>query len=119
MTLNHLDLAVPDVAIARDFFVAHLGFTCVETRGQNGLAILKDSLGLLLVLSRLQKEGPQTYPEGLHIGFHLPSDKDVVLLHERLAAAGVQVAAPRQLRGALGFYLTVPGGILVEIACRA
>jgi len=56
MRLNHIDLAVPDIAVARDFFETHLGFTHQQTLGQNGLSILRDEGGLVLVLSRLQRK---------------------------------------------------------------
>ena len=118
MRLNHLDLAVPDIAATRDFFEAHLGFTHLETRGQNGLAILRDETGLVLVLSRLRRDGAQTYPEGFHIGFHFPDEASVYGLYDRLSGAGVEASAPEVQRGALGFYFTAPGEILVEVACR-
>ena len=49
MKLNHLDLHAPNVAETRDFFCDHLGFTQIETRGADGLAILHDDAGLELV----------------------------------------------------------------------
>lgn len=52
MRLNHLDLHVPDVAAARDFFCNCLGLTEIETRGANGLAILHDDVGLELEIGR-------------------------------------------------------------------
>ena len=120
MRLNHLDLATPDLAATRDFFTAHLGFSLIETRGQDGLAILKDGTGLVLVLSRLRRTGAQTWPEGFHIGFHLESEAAVHALHARLVGTGVEIdAAPSIQRGALGFYFTAPGDIPVEVAYRA
>ncbi len=119
MRLNHLDLAVPDIAATRDFLEAHLGFIHLETRGQDGLSILKDEAGLVLVLSRLRRDGAQAYPEGFHIGFHLESEAAVHELHDRMVAAGVDIPGPPTVqRGALGFYFTAPGDILVEVACR-
>jgi catechol 2,3-dioxygenase-like lactoylglutathione lyase family enzyme len=119
MRLNHLDLAVPDVGATRDFFVQFLGFSHVQTLGQDGLAILRDDDGLTLVLSRLRRTGVQAYPDGFHIGFHLSDDESVVALHERLLAE-TTIAAPKPeiQRGALGFYFTAPGDILVEVASR-
>ena len=119
MRLNHLDLAVPDIAEARRFFETHLGFVHMQTLGQDGLAILKDAGGLVLVLSRRRRTGAQTYPDGFHIGFHFDTEAEVRDLHARLAAAGVDVPqAPSVQRGALGFYLHAPGEILVEVAHR-
>ena len=120
MRLNHLDLAVPDIAAARDFFETHLGFTHQQTLGQDGLSILRDEGGLVLVLSRRRRTGAQAYPDGFHIGFHLESEAAVHDLHARMTAAGVDIAAPPSVqRGALGFYVTAPGDILVEVAYRA
>lgn len=119
MRLNHLDLPVPDVAAARDFFADWLGFTPVETRGADGLAILRDTSGLVLVLSRLRRSGAQAMPEGFHIGFHLASEDEVTALHRRLLGAGVgDIAPPSMQRGAFSFYFEGPGAILVEVASR-
>jgi len=119
MRLNHIDLATSDLGATRDFFEAHLGFTHLETRGQNGLSILTDDVGLVLVLSRLQRDGAQTYPAGFHIGFHLESEAEVRGLYGRLAAAGHPMGPePSVQRGALSFYFTAPGEILVEVAYR-
>lgn len=119
MRLNHLDLAVPDVIASRDFFTAFLGFEHIETRGQGGLAVLKDSAGAVLVLSRLRRHGAQAYPEGFHIGFHLSRREDVLALHERLTEANaVTPSEPQVHRGAFSFYFTAPGGLLVEVAAH-
>ena len=119
MRLNHIDLAVPDIAAARDFFETHLGFTHQQTLGQNGLSILRDEGGLVLVLSRLQRKGAQAYPDGFHIGFLQESEAAVHGLYERMTEAGVDIPdSPRIQRGALGFYFTAPGDILVEVSYR-
>jgi catechol 2,3-dioxygenase-like lactoylglutathione lyase family enzyme len=120
MRLNHLDLAVPDIAATRDFFEAHLGFTHQQTLGQNGLSILRDDGGLVLVLSRRQRQGAQAYPDGFHIGFHLESEAAVQGLYDRMTGAGVDIPEPPSVqRGALGFYFIAPGDVLVEVAYRA
>lgn len=118
MRLNHLDLPVPDVAKARDFFTTWLGFTHERTLGRDGLCILRDGGDLVLVLSRLQADGPQAFPETFHIGFHLPSEQAVSDLYGALAAAGHADEPPAQGRGAFAFYFAAPGGILVEVAYR-
>lgn len=118
MRLNHLDLPVPDVAAARTFYVEHLGFTHIETLGQDGLAILRDADGLVLVLSRLRKTGAKHFPEGFHIGFHLAEAAAVHSLYARLEAAGVVEQPPSIQRGALSFYFLAPGEVLVEVAHR-
>jgi catechol 2,3-dioxygenase-like lactoylglutathione lyase family enzyme len=46
MQLNHLRLCVTDVAAAAAFFVEHFNFALVETRGNNGLAVLNGERGV-------------------------------------------------------------------------
>ena len=124
MRLNHLDLHVADVAKTRNFFVTHFGLRHLETRGDDGLAILQDNAGLELVISRpIAKLGGAdqtalgcvTY----HIGFLLPSRNEVDALYARLVVANVELAAaPRAMRGGWAFYVTAPGNILVEVSSR-
>lgn len=124
MHLNHLDLHVPDVAATRDFFRDNLGFAEVETRGDNGLAILNDGHGLELVISRpvakfggsdAVSTGVNTY----HIGFHQRTREAVDELFGRLHAVGAEMwGEPRELRGGYLFYCFAPGRILIEIGRR-
>jgi catechol 2,3-dioxygenase-like lactoylglutathione lyase family enzyme len=117
MHLNHLDLPMPDVAAARDFFVTHLGYMHVATRGQDALAILRDATGGVLVLSPLRPGGPQGFPEGFHIGFHLESRDAVDAMHARLSKADVELGhPPRSMRGGWMFYFKGPGDLLIEVA---
>jgi catechol 2,3-dioxygenase-like lactoylglutathione lyase family enzyme len=124
MYLNHLDLHVPDVAATRDFFVDHLSFLLVETKGANGLAILHDSQGLEVVISRpIAKLGSADTPtvgfNTYHIGFILPTREQVDGLYARLEAAGVCLGhPPSDVRGGWLFYCHAPGRILIEIAWR-
>ena len=119
MRLNHIDLPVPDVAATRDFFETWLGFTHERTLGQDGLSILRDDGGLVLVLSRLRRDEPQSWPVPFHIGFHLESQAAVSDVHARMAGGGLAVEPPALRHGAFAFYLTAPGDILVEVAHRA
>ena len=124
MRLNHLDLHVPDVAAARDFFVDVFGLKTIETRGRDGLVILNDDAGLELVLSRpiegfggadAISVGANTY----HIGFLLPEREQVDATYARLIGRGYEARhAPRVLRGGWLFYATGPGQILVEVGWR-
>jgi catechol 2,3-dioxygenase-like lactoylglutathione lyase family enzyme len=124
MRLNHLDLHVPDVAAARDFFVDIFGLTVVETRGQDGLAILNDDAGLELILSRPIEKfgGADTLTAGVntyHVGFILPERDQVDAVYQRLVAAGFEAwHEPRAIRGGWLFYAMGPGRILVEVGWR-
>ena len=117
MHLNHLDLSVPDVAAAAAFFADGFGFRVIDERGNHGMAILQGEHGFVLVLTRCA--APQ-YPKTFHIGFLLPSRQALMQAYDSVRDAGVDAAAPpAEMRGALLFYCRVPGGILVEVACRA
>jgi catechol 2,3-dioxygenase-like lactoylglutathione lyase family enzyme len=58
MRLNHLDLAVPDVASAATFFQAVFGFEEVEIRGRTGAMAVLSSDGFELVLTRIDERRP-------------------------------------------------------------
>ncbi|MDB5458242.1 MAG: hypothetical protein JWP92_3827 [Caulobacter sp.] len=119
MRLNHIDLPVRDITQTRAFFETHLDFVHVQTLGQNGLAILKDETGLVLVLSRWPKAADAAYPGGFHIGFLLESEAAVRARYARLLAAGVDLpGSPEHQRGGFQFYFEAPGPVLVEIGWR-
>lgn len=118
MNLNHLDLPVADVAETRAFFERYLGFTHERTLGEDGLSILRDEAGLVLVLSRQPSQGPQGFPRTFHIGFHLESEEAVDGLYGKLAEDGKATVPPTDQRGGYSFYFMAPGQILVEIGHR-
>ena len=120
MQLNHLDLPVPDVALAAAFFQTAFGFRCLESRGRDGMAILQGDGGFVLVLTRTRPTQPPQYPERFHLGFLLDSEQAVRDTWQRLADAGAHPPeAPRAMRGGFMFYCHAPGGILVEVSHRA
>ena len=120
MQLNHLDLPVPDVAATAAFFTTHFGFRLVETRGNNGFALLLGEDGFALVLTRRRAEAGPDFPDNFHIGFLVGSDAAVHDLHARLQAADVPDLPPvASQRGATLFYVHAPGGILVEVSHRS
>ena len=120
MQLNHLDLPVPDVAATAAFFTTHFGVRLVDTRGNNGFALLLGEGGFALVLTRRRTEGAQDYPDNFHIGFLLDSDAAVDAAPARLQAAGVTDLPPVSFqRGATLFYVHAPGAILVEVSHRS
>ncbi len=115
MRLNHVDLAVPDVVAAADFFVRGCDFSQVLRRDANEMVVLRAEDGFVLVLTAAS--APH-YPEGFHIGFLQPSDDAVHAAHARLAAAGFDAPAPAVSHGCLQFWVRAPGGIVVEISHR-
>jgi catechol 2,3-dioxygenase-like lactoylglutathione lyase family enzyme len=123
MRLNHMDLHVPDPVATAEFFVTYLGFRQVAVRANGGLIILADEAGLELVLSHaIAKFGSvdqsQTGLVSYHIGFIVESRETVDALHRRMATDGIELQAPREMRGGWLFYCYAPGRVLVEIGAR-
>ena len=58
MKLNHVNIAVPDVAATRAFFEDFFGLKCTETKGENVLSVLVDGEGFVLILSNFEKQSP-------------------------------------------------------------
>ena len=124
MHFNHLDIPVPDVAATRDFFVTHLDFKQINPRKpggavapgpRDGLAVLRDSEGAILVLSHAKSGRPPG--DGFHIGFHLKDRAGVDAAFARFGAGGVALGGPpHEIRGAYLFYCEAPGPVLVEVA---
>ncbi len=116
MKLNHIDLSVPDLPAAIDFFVTGFGFATVALRANDGMAILRGADGFGLVLTH---DPAPAYPCAFHIGFLQPSAQAVRAAYERVTSAGIATQGPpAESYGSLMFYCRVPGGILVEVSHR-
>jgi catechol 2,3-dioxygenase-like lactoylglutathione lyase family enzyme len=114
MKLNHIDLPVDDHVAARKFFETHFGFRCILARDR--LAVLRDDAGFALTLSALPAGERLSYPTGFHIGFNLREEQELRSAHERLVAAGVEIARPLARMGdAMTFQCTAPGALIVEL----
>ena len=117
MKLNHLNIAVPDVAATRSFFESFFGFRCVETKGQDVLSVLSDDHGFVLILSNFKKELVPEYPRDFHVGFLLRDGVDEVnRLYERMKSSGFEASPPKNFHGSWGFYVAAPGGFMVEVS---
>lgn len=114
MSLNHINLTVPDVSRSRAFFETYFGFRCVVGRGDT-LAVLIDESGFILTLSNFDKVEKVEYPGAFHIGFMQDSRERVDAIYRRLTADGFEAEPPREFHGAWTFYLNAPGGFLVEV----
>jgi lactoylglutathione lyase len=115
MTLNHVNLTVPDVKETRSFFEKYFGFRCIAERGQQALAVLRDESGFILTLNNFDKAKEVEYPGAFHVGFMQETREQVDEIHDRLKAGGFDAPAPREFHGAWTFYVTAPGGFLVEV----
>ncbi len=118
MTLNHLNLSVPDVGAASAFFADFFGLRRVPGKGREGVfAMLEDDAGLMLVLSNFSKDAGFDYPRDFHIGFSQESAAQVDALYERLAAAGYAMDhPPRKMWDAWRFYVRACDTLLVEVS---
>lgn len=116
MHLNHVDLSVPDLNAAADFFCKGFGFAIVNARIDDGMIIMKGDGPFIIALTRCAEP---VYPKDFHIGFLQESREALMKAYRQLVDAGIEVTSPpAEMYGALLFYCRVPGGILVEVAYR-
>lgn len=117
MQLNHINLCVPDVTNARQFFEKYFGFTCTAEKGEGIIAVLKGGDDFLLVLSKLRDNGTTLYPQDFHIGFMQQTQQQVLDIYNNLKAGGITVERePKKIRDSFGFYFMAPGNIMIEVA---
>jgi len=118
MKLNHLNLPVADVNIAREFFCNYLGFISVDEKLNDTLSILRntDNFTLVLMNNKLNEKGNSTYPDAFHFGFFVNNEAEVNAFYQKLQAGGVQLTQqPQRIRRTYGFYFHHQG-ILIEVA---
>ena len=112
MRLNHLNLTVTDVLVARDFLERYFGLRSMA--GNAGMAFLSDDDGFVLTLIKAGKATEVAYPGNFHVGFFVESDEIVDEVNSRLKDDGFDVAPPEQ-HHAYTFYVEAPGGFTVEL----
>jgi lactoylglutathione lyase len=115
MTLNHVNLVVPEVSKTREFFEKYFDFRCVAERGRDAIAVLVNDSGFVLTLSNFDKVDHVEYPGIFHIGFMQESSERVDEIHRRFVADGFEAEPPRKYHGAWTFYLHAPGGVMIEV----
>lgn len=125
MTVNHLNLTVPDPLATSAFLAKYFGLT--PGGGNAGIQMLRDDAGMVLTLIKArhedlgrEEEGTAAprgvrYPSSFHIGFIRPTEEDVNAIHARLRADGHGAPEPSVQHGAWTFYFTAPGGFTVEV----
>ena len=94
MRLNHLNLTVTDVLVARDFLERYFGLRSMA--GNAGMAFLSDDDGFVLTLMKAGKATEVAYPGNFHVGFFVESDEIVDEVNSRLKDDGFEVAPPEQ-----------------------
>jgi lactoylglutathione lyase len=115
MRLNHVNLTVPDVTKTREFFETYFGFRCVVEKGREALAVLIDESGFVLTLNNFDDAKEVQYPGAFHVGFMQETRERVDEIYASLKAGGFDAPPPKEFHGAWTFYLTAPGGFLVEV----
>ena len=119
-TLNHLNLSTSDIAGLADFFIQIFDFRVVDAGGAGNFVVMTSKGGFVLTLMKDKNLREKPYPAGFHVGFLQPNRGAVQHLHARIQAINLPVASPGLMRGStFGFYVQAPGGVLVEISCRA
>src|SRR4051794_40444917 len=106
MKLNHLTLAVPDVAEAASFLEKY--FALRSMGGNDKMAGLRDD-GLVLMLARIPRGSEVEYPHGFHVGFLQETEAEVDEINRRLKADGLDVPPPARLHGSWTFFFRSPG----------
>jgi lactoylglutathione lyase len=115
MKLNHLNLAVTDVAAAHQFLEKYFGLQSMGP-GNDSMAGLFDDNRMSVVLMKTGVADAK-YPRTFHIGFLQESEEKVNEIQQRLKKDGFDVPPPRRLHGAWAFYFQAPGGFTIEVAC--
>lgn len=112
MKVNHLHLMVPDVRATADFFERY--FDLRRAGGNAGLTVLNDDDGFVLTLMKAAARSSKEYPENFHVGFFVADEERVNAIHRRMRDDGLEVAEPSRAHS-YSFYVSAPGGFLVEI----
>ncbi|SFS20584.1 Glyoxalase/Bleomycin resistance protein/Dioxygenase superfamily protein [Granulicella pectinivorans] len=113
--LNHINLITTDVPALSHFFQAIFHFRVLTVRGKDELTVLEREGFILTLMLDKTVDGP-TYPGIFHIGFLQATRAEVLELLHQLRAYGLDAPEPKLRSGnRFGFFVTAPGGILVEI----
>lgn len=116
MTLNHLNLPVPDVAAAGAFFTTFFDFVPESSKDASSLAVLRGPGGFVLALMPLPA-GAAAYPKAFHVGFGCATPAEVEAKHQQLVAAGYSAhQGPRPMRDSFVFYFQALSFLLVEVS---
>ena len=111
MSLNHINLTVPDVPRSREFFETYFGFRCVVERGRDALAVLTDPSGFVLTLSNFDKVDTVEYPGAFHIGFMQDSRERVDEIYRAAEGRRVRRRAAQGIPRGLDLLPQGPGRV--------
>ena len=108
--INHITLAITDVAASFDFYKQVLGFRAVA-RWPKGAYLLAGDVWIALVLEEHTRNG--ALPEYSHIAFTV-AERDFVALCERIKASGAQIWQENWTEGDSLYFLD-PNGHKLEV----
>lgn len=112
MKLNHVHLMVTDVRAASAYLEKYFGLQ--NTGGNDGLTVLLDNDGLVLMLMKMGRTGSDKYPDSFHVGFFVEGETQVDQLYHRLKEDGFEISPPER-HHAYSFYIGAPGGFTIEV----
>ncbi len=115
MRMNHINLAVSDVAESRAFLETYFGLRMLAAPDPDTLVVLVDESDCFVTLSNFKKTDEVVYPNGFHIGFMQTTREAVDAIFERLRGDGHHVGRPKEFHGAWTFYFKAPGGFTIEV----
>ena len=114
MQFNHISFPSTDVDATAGFFVQYLGCTVAAFGGirivkRHDFDIVIDDAGANAV----------AWPRNFHIGFEVPTVRDVADLYAQMQAGGADcVTGVLQHARGSRFFCAIPGGVQVEINTR-
>lgn len=117
MNFNHINVIVPNVRETARFFETNFDLKRIVTKGEETFIALVDDEDRVFSISNFDNLDDVSYPHWFHVGFMQESDAAVDAMHERLTKAGVSADEPSDQHDSYTFYVTSPGGFLVEIGC--
>lgn len=109
MKLNHLGVVVTDVMATRAFLEKYFGLKGIG-RGNRTMTHLSDDGGFALSLFAGERASDA------HIGFIQDTEEQVDAVYRRLRDDGFEADPPSRSHG-WTFYVTAPGGLIVEVVC--
>lgn len=124
--VHHVGLAVPDLAAAKDFFVAALGFKLLREDAEYPSAFVSDGTSTVTLWQVRDPASAMPFDRRRNVGLHhlaFRVDRDDLLaLFERVKQwRGVVVdVAPGRIRpgaDSTHFLVFMPGGIRLEFVC--
>jgi catechol-2,3-dioxygenase len=114
MQLNHLHLMVSDATGAAEFLSTYFGMSPLPG-ARDKFVVMADGAGMVLTLMQGRDHA---YPKNFHVGFAQAKRSVVDALWQRLIDDGHHPSTPA-LAHAWSFYVTAPGGFMVEVLAPA